>query len=247
MSTSVIHQFIDLTTTLIYFVISATKSLMKSICRWKKSCPFLLWSIFLFRLMSFHVAETCCFFHPMFVKLCWCKCWNQDWRLQPSDLMCCRKLCLFRVSFVSPSCYSHSWLIWCYSGVAWSMVVDNGAPEATHAGAMSSEMVMSPSSAASSNHAPFTPSEIPGMAMDTSVLDSAFGSDMGNTGPLQLGPDGSSRDSIRSLGQLWNFSLSDLTADLTSLGGDFLARVVLPYLIVFLLATSSKTWKYNLL
>jgi len=96
------------------------------------------------------------------------------------------------------------------------MLVDNGAPEAAHAGAMSSEMAVSPSSAASS-HAPFTPSEIPGMAMDTSVLDSAFGSDMGNTGPLQLGPDGS-RDSIRSLGQLWNFSLSDLTADLTSLG-----------------------------
>ncbi|KQK03331.1 uncharacterized protein LOC100838575 isoform X1 [Brachypodium distachyon] len=98
------------------------------------------------------------------------------------------------------------------------MVVDNGAPEAAHPGAMSSEMAVSPSSAASSNHAPFTPSDIPGMAMDTSALDSAFGSDVGNTGPLQLGPDGSSRDSIRSLGQLWNFSLSDLTADLTSLG-----------------------------
>ncbi|KAK3163240.1 hypothetical protein QOZ80_1AG0001150 [Eleusine coracana subsp. coracana] len=102
------------------------------------------------------------------------------------------------------------------------MVVDNGAHEAPNAGAtgsaMSSEMAVSPSSAASSNHAPFTPSEIPGMAMDASALDSAFGSDIGNAGPLQLGPDGSSRDSIRSLGQLWNFSLSDLTADLTSLG-----------------------------
>jgi len=102
------------------------------------------------------------------------------------------------------------------------MVVDNGAPEAPHAAAtgsaMSSEMAVSPSSAASSNHAPFTPSEIPGMTMDVSALDSAFGSDVGNPGSLQLGPDGSSRDSIRSLGQLWNFSLSDLTADLTSLG-----------------------------
>uniref|UniRef100_A0A804QNE8 Ectonucleotide pyrophosphatase/phosphodiesterase family member 3 n=1 Tax=Zea mays TaxID=4577 RepID=A0A804QNE8_MAIZE len=101
------------------------------------------------------------------------------------------------------------------------MVVDNGAPEAPHAGAtgsvMSSEMAVSPSSAASSNHAPFMPPEIPGMAMDVPGLDSTFGSDVGN-GPLQLGPDGSSRDSIRSLGQLWNFSLSDLTADLTSLG-----------------------------
>ncbi|CAL4952417.1 unnamed protein product [Urochloa decumbens] len=102
------------------------------------------------------------------------------------------------------------------------MAVDNGVTEAPHAGvtgsAMSSEMAVSPSSAASSNHAPFTPSEIPGMTMDVSALDSAFGSDVGNAGPLQLGPDGTSRDSIRSLGQLWNFSLSDLTADLTSLG-----------------------------
>ena len=102
------------------------------------------------------------------------------------------------------------------------MVVDNGAPETAHVGAtcsaMSSEMAVSPSSAASSNHAPFTPSEIPGITMDTSALDSTFVSDVENTGQLQLGPDGSSRDSIRSLGQLWNFSLSDLTADLTSLG-----------------------------
>jgi hypothetical protein len=100
------------------------------------------------------------------------------------------------------------------------MVVDSGAPEAPNAGtttvsAMSSEMAVSPSSAASSDHAPFTPSEIPGMAMDASV----FGSDVGDMGTLQLGPDDSSRDSIGSLGQLWNFSLSDLTTDLTSLGG----------------------------
>jgi hypothetical protein len=100
------------------------------------------------------------------------------------------------------------------------MVVDSGAPEAPNAGtttvsAMSSEMAVSPSSAASSDHAPFTPSEIPGMAMDASV----FGSDVGDMGTLQLGPDDSSRDSIGSLGQFWNFSLSDLTTDLTSLGG----------------------------
>ena len=113
------------------------------------------------------------------------------------------------------------------------MVVDNGVPEAPHAGAtgsaMSSEMAVSPSSAASSNHAPFTPSEIPGMTMDVSALDLAFGSDVGNPGSLQLGPDGSSRDSIRSLGQLWNFSLSDLTADLTSLGGKPSGLRNLPY------------------
>jgi hypothetical protein len=100
------------------------------------------------------------------------------------------------------------------------MVVASGAPEAPNAGtttvsAMSSGMAVSPSSAASSDHAPFTPSELPGMAMDASV----FGSDVGDMGTLQLGPDDSSRDSIGSLGQLWNFSLSDLTADLTSLGG----------------------------
>lgn len=117
-----------------------------------------------------------------------------------------------------------------------SMVVDNGAPEAPHAGAtgsaMSSEMVVSPSSAASSNHAPFTPSEIPGMTMDVSALDSAFGSDVGNPGSLQLGPDGSSRDSNRSFGQLWNFSLSDLTADLTSLGGKPSGLRNLPYVFL---------------
>jgi hypothetical protein len=92
-----------------------------------------------------------------------------------------------------------------------SMVVDSGAPEAPNAGtttvsAMSSEMAVSPSSAASSDHAPFTPSEMTGMAMDASV----FGSDVGDMGTLQLG-----QDAIGSLGQLWNFSLSDLT----SLGG----------------------------
>lgn len=117
-------------------------------------------------------------------------------------------------------------LICCYS-----MVVDNSVPEAPHAGAtgsaMSSEMAVSPSSAASSNHAPFTPSEIAGMSMDVSALDSTFESYVGNAGPLQLGPDGLSRDSIRSLGQLWNFSLSDLTTDLTSLGGNVLSEEII--------------------
>jgi hypothetical protein len=76
------------------------------------------------------------------------------------------------------------------------------------------------------------------MAMDTSVLDSAFGSDIGDTGPLQLGPDGSSRDSIRSLGKQWNFSFPDLTADLKSFGGDFVALVVLLCWMIFHLTTS---------
>ncbi|KAJ3701130.1 hypothetical protein LUZ61_004835 [Rhynchospora tenuis] len=109
------------------------------------------------------------------------------------------------------------------------MVIDNGAgapepaappaPPATGTMSAMSEMAVSPSSAASSNHFPFTPTEISGMGMDQSALDPAFASDPGG---LQLGPDGgvgSSRDSLsRSFGQLWNFSLSDLTADLTSLG-----------------------------
>jgi hypothetical protein len=67
------------------------------------------------------------------------------------------------------------------------------------------------------------------MTMDVSALDSAFGSDVGNPGSLQLGPDGSSRDFNRSFGQLWNFSLSDLTADLTSLGGKPSGLRNLPY------------------
>lgn len=97
------------------------------------------------------------------------------------------------------------------------------APVVPISSAMStmSEMAVSPTSAASSNHFPFTPSDMAGMGMDTSGLDTAFTSDVITTGGLHLGPDGgigSSRDSVRSLGQLWNFSLSDLTADLTNLG-----------------------------
>ncbi|CAL9761291.1 unnamed protein product, partial [Musa acuminata subsp. burmannicoides] len=74
-----------------------------------------------------------------------------------------------------------------------------------------SEMAVSSASAASSNQFPFTPSEIP-TGMDTSVLDTTFTSDVLSSGGLQLGADGvaSSRDSIRSSGQFWNFSFSDL-------------------------------------
>ncbi|MQM18678.1 hypothetical protein Taro_051674 [Colocasia esculenta] len=83
-----------------------------------------------------------------------------------------------------------------------------------------SEMAVSPTSVASSGHFPFTPADISGMGIDSSVLDSAFTSDVGTTGDLQLGFDGegSSKDTLRSGGQLpWTFSLADLTADLTSL------------------------------
>ncbi|XP_009409420.2 uncharacterized protein LOC103991636 isoform X2 [Musa acuminata AAA Group] len=114
----------------------------------------------------------------------------------------------------------------------------NGTTEATHTAppcsASMSEMAVSPASVASSNHFPFTP-EISGMGMDASALDTSFPSDVANSGELHLGPDGvgSSRDSIRSLGHLWNFSLSDLTADLTNLGdlgvlGDYDGSPFLP-------------------
>ncbi|PKA55694.1 hypothetical protein AXF42_Ash011986 [Apostasia shenzhenica] len=79
------------------------------------------------------------------------------------------------------------------------------------------DMAVSPSSAASSNHFPFTPSEISGMGMDAAALETTFPSDVTNATGLPDGGVGSSRGS-RSLGQVWNFSLSDLTADLTNLG-----------------------------
>ncbi|MCL7032310.1 hypothetical protein MKW94_017275 [Papaver nudicaule] len=81
-----------------------------------------------------------------------------------------------------------------------------------------SEMAVSPASVASSGHFPFTTSEISGMSVDTSALDTSFTSDVANSVGLQLGPD-NGRDSLRSLENIpWNFSLSDLTADLTNLG-----------------------------
>lgn len=103
-------------------------------------------------------------------------------------------------------------------------MIDSGTTEAAHAAppaiSSMSEMAVSPASAASSNHFPFT-SEISGIGLDVTALDTTFPPDVANSGGLQLGSDGvgSSRDSIRSSGQLWNFSLADLTADLTNLGG----------------------------
>lgn len=85
-----------------------------------------------------------------------------------------------------------------------------------------SDVHISPTSVASSDHFPFTASEISEMGVDTSALDTAFQSDVGSSIGLQLPPDGgagNSKDSLRSLGQIpWNFSLSDLTADLSNLG-----------------------------
>ncbi|KAK1356984.1 hypothetical protein POM88_050240 [Heracleum sosnowskyi] len=108
------------------------------------------------------------------------------------------------------------------------MVLGNSAADSTPGfppgSAMScmSEMVVSPTLVMSGGHFPFTASEISGMGVDTSALDSAFTSDVANSASLQLGEDngeGNSRDSLRSLAQIpWSFSLSDLTADLSNLG-----------------------------
>ncbi|XP_010266491.1 PREDICTED: uncharacterized protein LOC104603991 isoform X2 [Nelumbo nucifera] len=107
-------------------------------------------------------------------------------------------------------------------------IMDNNtsdvAPVIPPSSAMSSmtEMAVSPTSVASSGHFPFTPSEISGIGVDTSALDTAFTSDVTTSVGMQLGADsgsGNLRDSLRSLAQIpWNFSLSDLTADLSNLG-----------------------------
>lgn len=106
-----------------------------------------------------------------------------------------------------------------------SMVMDHGAPDMPPVippnSAMSSmsEMAVSPTSVASSGHFPFTASEISGMGADASAMDTAFTSDVASSVGLQLAPDGNAGIS-RSLDQIqWNFSLSDLTADLSNLGG----------------------------
>ncbi|CAM8914203.1 unnamed protein product [Rhodiola kirilowii] len=91
-----------------------------------------------------------------------------------------------------------------------------------------SDMPMSPTSIASSGHFPFNASDISGMAVDTSALDATFTSDVGSAVGLQL-PDGNSR----SFDHLtWNFSLSDLTADLSNLGdlGELEAYTDSPFL-----------------
>lgn len=92
-----------------------------------------------------------------------------------------------------------------------------------------SELPISPTSVASSGHFPFSASEISGIGTETSTLETAFTSDVANSVGLQLPPDGTdgnSRDSFRSLDQIqWNFSLTDLTADLSNLGGNTLLKL----------------------
>lgn len=120
------------------------------------------------------------------------------------------------------------------------MVIDGSAADVKPSlppGSSMSEMPLSPTSVASSGHFPFTASEIE-MGVDTSALDSAFTSDVASSVGLQLAPDNganNSRDSLRSLGQIpWNFSLSDLTADLSNLGGN-LDLVLNHYYLLYLL------------
>lgn len=109
------------------------------------------------------------------------------------------------------------------------MVMDNNGtnsmphsvPHSTAMPSMSDHMPLSPTSAVSGGHFPFTPSDISGMGVDTSALDLAFTNDVTSSVGSQLGHDGAgnSRDSLRSLDQIpWNFSLTDLTADLSNLG-----------------------------
>ncbi|XVF22387.1 hypothetical protein REPUB_Repub12eG0168200 [Reevesia pubescens] len=105
------------------------------------------------------------------------------------------------------------------------MVLENNATDVTPAvlpTTAMSEMPVSPTSVASSGNFPFTASDMSGMGVDTSALDSAFTTDVASSVGLQLGPDngaGNSRDPLRSLDQIqWNFSLTDLTADLSNLG-----------------------------
>ncbi|XP_075488528.1 uncharacterized protein LOC142527570 isoform X2 [Primulina tabacum] len=84
-----------------------------------------------------------------------------------------------------------------------------------------SDMPVSPTSVSSTSHFPFTASEISGMEVDTSALDTAFTSDVASSVELHLLPENraeNSRDFLRSLDHIpWNFSLSDLTADLSNL------------------------------
>ena len=95
------------------------------------------------------------------------------------------------------------------------------AHAATAGSAMSCEMAVSPSSAMSSNnHVSFTPSEISGMCVDETAANATFGADVSNGGPLQIGPDAADGSSLGQ--QIWDFSLSVLSADLTNLGGSVL-------------------------
>ncbi|XP_074570917.1 uncharacterized protein LOC141827546 isoform X2 [Curcuma longa] len=147
---------------------------------------------------------------------------------QPHDLMACGISSCHAVNVIpAPGTFHPSHV---NSGT-------NGTTEVVHAtppsGAISSmsEMVVSPAPAATSSaHFPFTP-EISGTGINA---DSTFLSDVANA-ELQLSSDGveQSRDTMRSLGQFWNFSLSESTMDLTNIAdlgalGDYDGSPFLP-------------------
>ncbi|KAL2478697.1 hypothetical protein Fot_47711 [Forsythia ovata] len=107
------------------------------------------------------------------------------------------------------------------------MVIDTNGTDAlamppNNAMLSMTDMTVSPTSVASTGHFPFSASEISSMGIETSALDMAFTSDVASSLGLQLQADngsGNSRDSLSSWTQIpWNFSLSDLTADLSNLG-----------------------------
>lgn len=110
------------------------------------------------------------------------------------------------------------------------MAIDNNSTaDATpmmppnHAMSSMSDLAVSPTSVASSGHFPFSASDISGLGVDNTAVDTTteFTHDVASSVGLdQLHSDngaGSSRDPL--LSQIpWNFSLSDLTADLSNLG-----------------------------
>uniref|UniRef100_A0A2N9GIY4 Uncharacterized protein n=1 Tax=Fagus sylvatica TaxID=28930 RepID=A0A2N9GIY4_FAGSY len=103
------------------------------------------------------------------------------------------------------------------------MVMDRSAVDTVLAiptCAIKLENPSSPASLASNGQFPFTPSEISGLRMDTSVIDSTYSSHLENSEELQLGPDvtGQPKEFLQLLGQNpWNPSLSDVTADWSNL------------------------------
>lgn len=106
------------------------------------------------------------------------------------------------------------------------MVMDRSAVDTVLAiptCAIKLENPSSPASLASNGQFPFTPSEISGLRMDTSVIDSTYSSHLENSEELQLGPDvtGQPKEFLQLLGQNpWNPSLSDVTADWSNLQGE---------------------------
>ncbi|GMH21741.1 hypothetical protein Nepgr_023583 [Nepenthes gracilis] len=106
-----------------------------------------------------------------------------------------------------------------------------------------------PTSVALGGHFPFSTLEVSGIGVDNSALDLVFQPDVPSTAALPLPADGgagNSRESLRSLAQIpWNFSLSDLTADLSNLAdlgalGNYPGSPFLPSDSVILLDSSEQ-------